>query len=335
METNILVIDDSADDYAFFEKSLLDSGIAANVFTAQDGMMGCIEAAKENIDCIFLDYHMPKMNGLEVLKKIRSQGIDKPVIMLTGQKDEHTIVELLKAGANDYISKYELTPETLRIGIEKSLQIYKIKKEKQISDQALKESQLRLSEAQEIASLGHWEYDVATRELMLSEEAQNILSYEHGKSNFPMHTFIRHQVYPENIALLTSFIRNLQRDNSYEITLRIKTFTNIYKYVHIKKRLTVDRHSHEKIIGTIQDITVLKKALEETKKAKISRKATTLVLTIGICFFLVTEAILDPFVDALEMGLIIAFSFKGAVALFLKPLETLLEKLMLKNVIAT
>ncbi|MGN6646229.1 MAG: response regulator [Cytophaga sp.] len=333
METKILIIDDSADDYTFFERSLHNSGIQAQIISAQDGLAGFEEAAKGGVDCIFLDYHLPKMNGLEVLRKIRSEGIDTPVIMLTGQKDEHTIVQLLKDGANDYISKSDLSPEVLRFSFETSRQMYQMRKEKEAAVSALKESQLRLSEAQEIAALGNWEYDAETKELYISEQAQTILDYKFERSRFPMHAFIRHQVHPEHIGTLIHFIRNLKKDDYYEITLRIKTFENVYKYVHLKKRREGTFHStNTKITGTIQDITILKKALDETKKAKISRKATTLVLTIGICIFLVSEAIIDPFVDALQIGFIIAISFKGGIALFLKPLESMLERIMLKKV---
>lgn len=337
METKILIIDDSADDYTFFERSLLDSGIQAQIISAQDGMAGYEQAAKGDVDCIFLDYHLPKMNGLEVLRKIRSEGIDTPVIMLTGQKDDHTIVQLLKDGANDYISKSDLSPEVLRFSFETSRQMYQMRKEREAAITALKESQLRLSEAQEIAALGNWEYDTETQELYISEQAQEILDYKSERSRFPMHAFIRHQVYPDHIGSLITFIRNLKKDECYEITLRIKTFENFYKYVHLKKRREETFHSTntKKITGTIQDITILKKALDETKKAKISRKATTLVLTIGICIFLVSEAVIDPFVDALQIGFIIAISFKGGIALFLKPLESMLERIMLRKVTAS
>lgn len=336
MENTILIIDDSVDDYAFTERSLLDSGIQAEIVYASDGTLGCLEAAKPGIDCIFLDYHMPKMNGLEALKEIRSQGIDIPIIMLTGQKDEHTIVELLKEGANDYISKSDITPEMLRVSFENSRQLYKMRKEKESAIIALRESQLRLSEAQEIAALGSWEYDSETNELYLSDHAQKIIDYPYEKSIFPMHIFIRHQVYPDNIRILTSFIRDLKKNSNHTITLRIKTFENVFKYVHLKKRSLENFHSDEKkIVGTIQDITILKKALDETKKAKISRKATTMVLTIAICIFLVSEAIIDPMVDALQIGFLIAISFKGVVAFLLKPLETMLEKFMLRKVSTT
>jgi len=134
------------------------------------------------------------------------------------------------------------------------------------------------------------------------------------------------------VGSLISFIRNLKNNLSADITLRIKTYENAYKYINIKKRAIEDTYKiPNKVMGTIQDVTALKKSAEDAKRAKISKRATTFVLTIGVCIFLVSEAIIDPFVDVLQMGVLIALSFKGIIALLLKPLETITEKMMIKG----
>jgi|GEM_PF-1959893 CheY-like chemotaxis protein len=330
--TKILIIDDNKDDRFFFKGSILDSEINANVITTQNGMSDGIEAAQDSMDCIFLNFHLPQINGLEILKKIRSMGIDTPVIMLTEQKDEPYIVKLKQAGATDCIPKSSLTSETLRQSYENSIHIHRLRKEKEVAEAALKECTSLLKEAQQNAGIGNWEYDITTKEIFLSEEAREILGYPIEKSIFPYVDFIRHHVYQPNIGSLISFIRNLQNNLSSDITLRIKTYENAYKYINIKKRTIEDLYKMpNKIKGTIQDITALKKSIEDTRRAKISKRATTFVLTIGVCIFLVSEAIVDPFIDVLQMGVLIALSIKGIIALLLKPLETITEKMMLKG----
>lgn len=56
-------------------------------------------------DCVLLDYSLPDLSGIEVLKRIRSQAPDLPVLIVSGQEDVGTAVNLLKEGAYDYIVK--------------------------------------------------------------------------------------------------------------------------------------------------------------------------------------------------------------------------------------
>jgi two-component system response regulator AtoC len=56
-------------------------------------------------DCILLDYSLPDLSGIEVLKRIKSQRPDLPVLIVSGQEDIGTAVDLLKEGAYDYIVK--------------------------------------------------------------------------------------------------------------------------------------------------------------------------------------------------------------------------------------
>lgn len=55
--------------------------------------------------CILLDVRMPEMDGLSVLKTLREQGYNTPVIILTGHGDVSTAVDAMKAGATDFLEK--------------------------------------------------------------------------------------------------------------------------------------------------------------------------------------------------------------------------------------
>lgn len=63
--------------------------------------------------CIFLDYQLPKTNGLELLKKVKETAPHLPVIVLTSHGDERIAVEMMKAGALDYFPKSEINSEKL------------------------------------------------------------------------------------------------------------------------------------------------------------------------------------------------------------------------------
>ncbi|MDT8402440.1 MAG: response regulator transcription factor [Bacteroidales bacterium] len=75
------------------------------VITATDGLEGLSKASDPDIDLIILDIMLPGMNGFEVCKKLRYNGVKTPIIMLTAKGQEIDRVLGLEIGADDYITK--------------------------------------------------------------------------------------------------------------------------------------------------------------------------------------------------------------------------------------
>jgi DNA-binding NtrC family response regulator len=72
--------------------------------------------ARVDIDAAILDYHLPDGDGIAVLKRLRQDDPDLPVIMLTANKDVDLVVEAVKAGASDYVAKpFEVHDVSLRL----------------------------------------------------------------------------------------------------------------------------------------------------------------------------------------------------------------------------
>src|SRR6187401_1844390 len=72
--------------------------------------------ARANIDAAILDYHLPDGDGIAVLKRLRQDDPDLPVIMLTANTDVDIVVEAVKAGASDYVAKpFEVHDVSLRL----------------------------------------------------------------------------------------------------------------------------------------------------------------------------------------------------------------------------
>ena len=82
-----------------------------------DGQEAMDYIMSEKYDGIILDVMMPKINGIEVLKTIRSMGIGTPVLLLTAKGEVSDKVEGLNAGADDYLAKPFAMPELIaRVG---------------------------------------------------------------------------------------------------------------------------------------------------------------------------------------------------------------------------
>jgi len=77
-----------------------------------------IRALDQNPDLITLDYHLPDLQGDEILKKIKAKNSETPVLIISGQQDVKTALELLKNGAYDYLVKGDDLVNRLRYVID-------------------------------------------------------------------------------------------------------------------------------------------------------------------------------------------------------------------------
>lgn len=75
------------------------------VLTATDGAAGLNLALSANPELILLDIMLPRINGFEVCRAVREQGLEMPILMLTAKGQEEDIILGLNLGADDYISK--------------------------------------------------------------------------------------------------------------------------------------------------------------------------------------------------------------------------------------
>lgn len=120
----VLLVDDDEVDRAAVQRALRSAGLPAQVTEAID-FAGAREAllGSSYIDVTLLDFQLPGGDGLEILREVRQKNVDTPIIMLTGAGDEALAVELMKAGAADYLPKGTLTPGRLTQSIRQALRL--------------------------------------------------------------------------------------------------------------------------------------------------------------------------------------------------------------------
>jgi two-component system response regulator PhoP len=100
----ILVVEDEGRLAANIARSLRESaGYAVDV--ASDGEDGLFMAESNPYDAILLDLMLPRMDGREVLTKLRAARQHTPVMVLTARDEKESVVALLNAGADDYLTK--------------------------------------------------------------------------------------------------------------------------------------------------------------------------------------------------------------------------------------
>lgn len=123
-KNKILIIEDETDLRDLLASHFIDD-FKLECLTASNGQEG-YELLRANPDCtaIFSDIHMPEINGLEFLKKIRDEGIETPLVFLTAHDDQENTVKALRLGAFDFIGKPidfhqidEIAAEAIELGV--------------------------------------------------------------------------------------------------------------------------------------------------------------------------------------------------------------------------
>ncbi len=107
----ILVVEDEARLARLISRVLHEEGYAAE--TASDGRSAMKLSLAEPFDLLVVDWMLPDLDGIEVVKRLRAAEVDVPVLMLTARTQIEDRVEGLDAGANDYLPKPFAFPELL------------------------------------------------------------------------------------------------------------------------------------------------------------------------------------------------------------------------------
>lgn len=120
----VLLVEDSPEDRETIVRYLLapeqNDYQVIEAAKAEEGLQLCQQCQP---DIILLDYQLPDSDGLEFLERVRQQPSYHhcPIILFTGQGDEKVAVTAMKAGASDYLVKGKLTPDELKVAIERAI----------------------------------------------------------------------------------------------------------------------------------------------------------------------------------------------------------------------
>lgn len=181
---SVLIIDDNPDDREAFIRALKKVDERCECIEAGEGTAGLALIAEKAPDCVLLDYSLPAMNGIEVLRRIHAIDAFMPVIMLTGLGNETVAVQSMKGGAQNYIVKTSLTPRLLHSAIVSAVEHAGL--ERKISDQRsqIYEQKLELARSHRLneAVLNSSSYmiiatDSEGKVLVFNPEAERRLGY--------------------------------------------------------------------------------------------------------------------------------------------------------------
>jgi PAS domain S-box-containing protein len=129
-QRTLLIVDDSPEDRELYRRYLLrDREYSYTILEATLGEEGLELWYEHQPDAVLLDYRLPDLDGLEFLAQLQSslQQPCLPIIVVTGQGNEAIAVQALKAGAQDYLVKEQITPEGLQIAINGAIETVRLR----------------------------------------------------------------------------------------------------------------------------------------------------------------------------------------------------------------
>lgn len=137
----ILVADDEKAVRDSLRRSLIFNGYEVSL--AEDGAAALAGATKEEPDLLLVDIMMPKMDGLEVCRRLRSSGYSRPIMVLTARDQVSDRVAGLDAGADDYLPK-PFALEELLARVRSLLRRYAVEKTHDVNQSELTFGDLRM-----------------------------------------------------------------------------------------------------------------------------------------------------------------------------------------------
>src|SRR5271157_3749777 len=141
-ELRVLHIEDNKLDAELVAQALRKGGFSGSVVVVQAEAEFERQLRLHRPDIVLADYNLPQWKGMEALEVLRREGLDIPLILVSGALGDVTAVECIKRGATDYVLKDGLArlPEAIR----RALQEKDLRERQRRSDAALRESQAQL-----------------------------------------------------------------------------------------------------------------------------------------------------------------------------------------------
>lgn len=260
---SILVVEDNLPFGELVAGTLREEGYRCH--TASNGAVALAWLASHPASLLLLDYTLPDMTGEAFITAMHAQGCRVPFVVVTGRDDSNLAVQMIKQGASDFIVKDTALLDRLPVVVPRALEEAAVKQRLQLAEEALRQSDLRLSRAQRIARIGSWEWNLQTQELYFSPELFSILGYDASTAPQVSLEWLYQQIHPSDIPVVRKALGAiLESGRSLDLTYRIATCGGNEIVVASQAELEYDHDGHAVLlVGTLLDVTDRARAEQE------------------------------------------------------------------------
>ncbi len=267
----ILLVEDNRHDYIAFRRSLQKSGLEATIrhFVRAEEALDHLAGNAESYDIVVADHNLPAMTGLEFCERLLKRQTRIPVVLLTGQGNEHLAISALKAGVSDYIIKDPRQGylELLPMALKEVMRGAEDRRARFEAEKALRKSQAILNATQKIARIGGWETHLETGEQVWTEEVYRIREIDTDfqptlEKDLDFFT-------PESRPLLEAAVdRAVETGEPWDLELEMLTAEGRRLWVRTIGKALQKMGKTVKLYGSLQDVTDRKRLEDELIKAK-------------------------------------------------------------------
>lgn len=272
LSIDVLLIEDSEDDALLLIRELKRDGLKTSYKRVDNREELCKALEQEKWDIVISDYSMPQFNGLMALEILKEKAIDIPFIIVSGAIGEDIAVEVMKAGAHDYILKNNL--KRLVPAIERELREAKIRIERKKADEELREIQRKLlTLMSNLPGMAYrCKYDSKWTMEFVSEGCFHLTGYD-------LHYLIDNEklsyndiIHYDDRDMVSYQVRlSVAEKRPFEIVYRIVTSENEEKWVWEKGQgVFSDTGDIVALEGFITDITESKKGEDRLRESEYS-----------------------------------------------------------------
>ena len=254
----VLVVDDDTASRIILREALEQADFA--VEEADDGAAAVTAFTSWAPDIVLLDLIMPIVDGFAACAAIRKLpgGAHVPVVMMTGLDDTASIHRAFEVGATSFITK----------PINYLLLTYRLQyllRGQRTADQ-LRESEARLSRAQRLAKLGHWEWDPKLKGTHCSEGLREICGLPFAQNSFTHRELLALVDPNDRHRVRSTIVAAIRGRRGYSIEHRIITPDGTERTIYQEAEVQVGSgYKFERICGIIQDVTERRRAEQKIR----------------------------------------------------------------------
>src|SRR4029077_3027432 len=260
----ILLLEDNSRDAELVQELLEVNHFGCEVTRVQTRAEFIAGLENAGINLILADYSLPSFDGLSALTLARDARPDVPFIFVSGTLGEEVAIEAVKIGATDYVVKSRLS--RLVPSVQRALREARERAARKKAEEALRQSEMCLAEAQRLSHTGSFGWDPASGEIYWSDETYR--TYECDPTITPTVELVLDRTHPDDRLRLRQIIERASTERSEFIAEhRLLMADGSVKFVRAVARASTaeDRESFV-FLGAVTDITERKRAEEERER---------------------------------------------------------------------